>query len=87
MATRLKTLETKWLSACDSVEADVEKLIVEQLLDILPSDLCIWLCERKPTTEEQTAALSDDYTLAHHRKRMEASKHMVHEKEGLEHEA
>ena len=69
LATKLKTLTTKWLGGSDSVADVIEKLVVEQLLDILPQDLRIWLCERKPTTGDQAAALADDYVLARRRRR------------------
>ena len=45
LATKLKNWATKWLAGCESVPAVIEKLVVEQLLDTLPTDLWIWLCE------------------------------------------
>ena len=69
LATRLKSLATKWLTGSNSVAAVIEKLVVEQLLDILPQDLCVWLCERKPTNRDEAATLADDYCLARRRRR------------------
>ena len=68
--TRLKNLGTKWLAGCNSVAAVIEKLVVEQPMDILPTDLQIWMCERKPTTGEEAGALADN-TLARRRRRSE----------------
>lgn len=84
LATRLKNLATKWLVGCDTVTAVIEKLVVEQLLDTLPGDLRIWLCERKPTTADEAAALADDYILARRRKQGEVPKSDTNKKDGRE---
>lgn len=60
LTTQLKTLTTKWLAGCDSIATVFEKLVIEQMLDILPQDLRVWLCERKPMTGDEAAALADD---------------------------
>ena len=70
LVTRLQKLAKRWLAGCDSVAAVIEKLVVEQLLDILPAELQIWLCERKPATGNEAATLADDYMLAQWRKRL-----------------
>ena len=74
LVTQLKSLATKWLTGCDSVAAVIEKLVVEQLLDILPQDLCVWLCERKPTNGDEAATFADDYCLARRRRRGDVRK-------------
>ena len=41
-----------------------EPIVVEQLLDTLPVDICIWGHERKPKTNAQAGKLADDYIQA-----------------------
>ena len=51
----------KWFDGCDTVEKVCEKLVVEQLMNILPGEIRIWVGERKPTTGSAAGALADDY--------------------------
>ena len=51
MATRLKESGYQVVAGWDS-------LVVEQLMDNLPTDLHIWMCERKPTTGEEAGAIA-----------------------------
>ena len=50
LATRLADLFKKWTIDCDTVETVVEKMLIEQLLNIMPANLRVWLSEKKPTT-------------------------------------
>ena len=81
-ATRLQDLAKKWLSECDSVQAVLEKVVLEQFLDTLPRDLKIWLCERKPTTVESASSMADDYRSARRRKRPDAPRPDTSKKDG-----
>ena len=71
LATRLEDLAKKWTADCDTVHAVIEKVVVEQLLNTMPRDLRIWMCERKPTTGKEVGVLADDYVLARSRSRVE----------------
>ena len=82
LATRLQDLAAKWLSECDSVEAVLEKVVLEQFLDTLPGDLRIWLCERKPKTVESASTMADDYRSARRHKRVDGSKSDLPRKNG-----
>lgn len=64
LATRLEDLAKKWTADCDTVQAVIEKLVVEQLLNTMPRELRIWMCERNPTTGKEVGKLADDYKLA-----------------------
>ena len=52
------------MAGCRNVEAVFEKLLVEQLLNTMPSDLCVWVGERKPETGNAAGMLADDYVQA-----------------------
>ena len=67
LATRFSDLFVKWMGGCDTVEKIAEKVVVEQLLNSMPSDLRIWLSERKPETAAEAGRLADDYLLARQR--------------------
>ena len=43
------------------MEKVCEKLVVEQLMNVLPREIRIWVAERKPTTGSAAGALADDY--------------------------
>ena len=60
----LHDLASKWTAECSTVEEVVGKLVVEQLAMTMPTDLCIWLAERKPTTGAEAGKLADDYCQA-----------------------
>ena len=57
----LHDLLEKWMKTCDTLEKVKEKIVIEQVLKTMPQDLRIWLQDRKPTSEDQTGQLSDDY--------------------------
>ena len=67
LATRMTNLFRKWTADCSTTEAMAEKLVIEQLLDTMPVELCIWLSEKKPTTGREAGKLADDYQLARRR--------------------
>ena len=47
-------------------------MVTEQLLNTLPSEVRIWVGERKPKTSKEAAALADDHLQA---RRMEGDHH------------
>ena len=67
LATRLDDLVKKWIADCDTVQVVAEKMVVEQLLNTMPRDLRIWLCEKQTTTGSETGKLADDSVLARSR--------------------
>ena len=54
----------KWSEGCNSVEELRELIVVEQLLDMLPVDIRIWVHERKPKSSAQAGKLADNYIQA-----------------------
>ena len=71
LATRMADLFHKRTTDCDTVEAISEKLLIKQLLDTMPTELRIWLSEKKPATMREAGKLSDDYVLARQRNHKE----------------
>ena len=69
LATRLRDLLEKWTASCTTLEALKEKIVVEQLLEMMPRDLRIWINNRKPTTGEEAGKLADSYI---HSRRLES---------------
>ena len=63
-AIRLHDLFTKWTAECTSVEEVAEKMVIEQLLNAMPSNLRIWVTERKPKSGQEAGMLADDYVQA-----------------------
>ena len=53
MSTRLLDLTKKWTRRCSSVDEMYEMVATEQLLNTLPREIEIWICERKPTTSSE----------------------------------
>ena len=47
------------------MEQIVEKIVTEQLLNIMPVDLQVWVGERKPANEVEAGQLADNYVQAH----------------------
>ena len=41
-----------------------ELLVIEQLVNVMPADLKIWINERKPTTALEAGGLADQYMQA-----------------------
>ena len=67
LAIRLQDLLNKWTADCRTVEEVKEKFVVEQLLNTMPSDLRIWVSERKPTSGNDAGKWADDYIQARRR--------------------
>ena len=61
LAVRLEDLVHKWTSGCTSMEEILEKVLIEQILTMMPSDLRIWVSERKPTKGADADQLADNY--------------------------
>ena len=49
------------MTSCITVEEIKEKLVVEQILDVLPQNLKIWINDRRPSTGEEAGRLANDY--------------------------
>eukprot|EP00731_Ephydatia_muelleri_P002426 Em0001g2426a len=64
VAVRVKDLAKKWLKQQATAEAVVEVVAQEQLLNMLPSNVRVWVRERKPTTCLEAGQLADDYAQA-----------------------
>ena len=64
-AVRLSDLMDKWMQGCDNMEAVKDKLVMEQLIETLPSYVRIWVKERKPKTSKEAGEYADDYFQAH----------------------
>ena len=67
LAIRLQDLLKKWVAECKTVEAVLEKVTTEQLLNTMPTDLKIWVGERKPKSASEAGRLADDYLQARRR--------------------
>ena len=61
LMVRLRDLANKWMRNCKSVEAVIEKLVVEQFMDGLPPQLRVWMLERRLTSMEEVGLAADDY--------------------------
>ena len=48
MATRVMHLLWKWMRECTSMEEVLEVVAVEKMLNSLPAEMRVWVCERKP---------------------------------------
>ena len=59
LTARLHDLTSKWLQDCKTVAEDL--VVMEQLINMLPVDVRIFVKERKPSTSEEAAKLADDY--------------------------
>lgn len=67
LAIRLQDLLKKWTVECKTIDDIREKLVVEQLLNTMPTDLRIWIGERKPTNGKEAGGWADDYVQARRR--------------------
>ena len=43
------------------VEAMKDKLVMEQLIEMLPSHVCVWVKERKPKMSKEAGEYVNDY--------------------------
>ena len=51
----------KWTRECTSMEEVLEVVAVEQMLNSLPAEMRVWVCERKPRTVAEVGRLADDF--------------------------
>jgi predicted transcriptional regulator len=61
LAVRVQDLTRKY---CKKVEEVLELIATEQLLEALPTNVRIWVRERKPKTATEAGQLADDYVQA-----------------------
>ena len=61
MATRIMDLLQKWMRECTSMEEVLKVVAVEQMLNSLPVEARVWVCERKPKTVAEVGKLTDDF--------------------------
>ena len=64
MATRLSDMVDKWMKECKTVKEVCELIMVEQLLETLPTEVRVWVCERKPKSSTAAGELADNYVHA-----------------------
>jgi len=67
LATRTMDLLQKWTKECTSKQEVLEFVAVEQLLNVMPEDIRVWVRERKPKTAAEAGELADDYLQARKR--------------------
>lgn len=61
LKARLDDLASKWLQESTSMEEVKDLIVMEQLINMLPLDVRIFVKERKPKTSAEAARLADDY--------------------------
>ena len=61
LVTRLDDFATKWLQGCCTIQ---DRVVLEQLLNLLPENVRIWVMEQKPKSSEEAGKLADDYAQA-----------------------
>ena len=61
LVVRMLDLARKWNRECTTKEDVLEALTTEQLLNVLPEKMHVWLRERKPRTCAEAGELADDY--------------------------
>lgn len=61
MVIWLNDLVKKCMVGCDTVEAVLEKMVVEQLISTITTDLKVCVSERKPRTGGEAGELVDHY--------------------------
>lgn len=64
MATRLSDMVDKWMKECKTVKEVYELIVVEQLLETLPTEVRVWVCERNPKSSTVARELADEYVCA-----------------------
>ena len=60
----MHNLTRKWAKDCKKVEDVLELIATEQRLEALPTNIRIWVRERKPKTAIEAGQLADDYVQA-----------------------
>ena len=64
MVIRLYDLVKKWMASCETVEEVLDRMVVEQVVSTMSTDLRIWVTERKPESREVAGRLADSYIQA-----------------------
>ena len=64
LVTRLNDLFSRWTKDCSSREEIQDMMVKEQLLNMLPEDVRLWVYERKPKTSAEAGELAEDYMQA-----------------------
>jgi transposase InsO family protein len=64
LAIRIMDLIEKWTKNCSNLKELRELIAVEQLVNTLPTDLRIFVSERKPRTVAEAGELADDHVRA-----------------------
>ena len=82
VAVRVKDLAKKWLKQQATAEAVVEVVAQEQLLNTLPSNVRVWVRERKPTTCLEAGQLADDYAQARRQAGLESKREDIKNGDG-----
>ena len=62
--TAIMDLLRKWIRECTSMEEAMEVGAVEQMLNSLPAEMRVWVCERRPKTVAEVGKLADDFAQA-----------------------
>ena len=53
-------LSKKWMRDYSNVK-DIHKAVVEEFINSLPNNICVWIKERKPTTSLEAGQLAHNY--------------------------
>ena len=61
LVVRLQDLLRKWMTGCETIQAVLEKVAVEQALSTMPAELRIWVSERNPATSTGAGEMADNY--------------------------
>jgi len=51
----------KWLKDCGVRPAVVDAVVKEQLVEVLPDEVKVWVKERKPRRTQEVGRLEEDY--------------------------
>ena len=64
LVIRMQNLQKKWMRDCTSLEEVFDMLVMEQLINMMPSDLRVWIRERRPKSTLEAGELADQYMQA-----------------------
>ena len=59
LVIRMQNLQKKWMRDCTSLEEVFHMLVMEQLINMMPSDLRVWIRERRPKSTLEAGKLAD----------------------------
>ena len=62
LVARLEDLVDKWMQDWDKIETIKDLVVLEQVVETLPTDVQIFAKERKSTTTAEAAKLTNDYS-------------------------